>query len=132
MKKIFDPVYGHNLKKQKEIILCAAIWYKDLEAIDNPKSSLRLNFAIDKEVLEIQRLPINCDKGMVFCGHRHLQAMRTMNSITGLTDNEAGDSVQGFLINYNRFVDRREGGKIAWEAGQTDELKTYMFSEDLY
>jgi hypothetical protein len=131
MNKVYDLKYGHNLKKQKEIILCAAIWYKDLDAVDNPKSSLRLDEEA-KEALEIQRLPINCDKGMVFCGHRHLQAMRTMNSITGLTDNEAGDSVQGFLTNYNRFVDRREGGKIAWEAGQTETLETYMFSEHLY
>jgi hypothetical protein len=131
MNKVYDPKYGHNLKKQKEIVLCAAIWYKDLESIDNPVSSIRLNDEA-RQALKIQRLPINCDKGIVFCGHRHLQAMRTMNSVIGLTDFEAGESVQGFLTNYNRFVDRTEGGRIAWEAGQTDGLKTYMFSEDLY
>jgi hypothetical protein len=67
----------------------------------------------------------------VFCAHRHLQAMRTMNSITGLTDYEAGDSTQGFLTNLNRFVDRNEAGQIAFECGQIPKAK-YMFSEDLY
>lgn len=131
MKKRFNPVYGHNSKKQKEIVLCAAIWYKELDAPNYPHSSIPLTEE-NKDNLRVQRLPINCDEGIVFCGHRHLQAMRTMNSVTGLTDAEAGKSVQGFLTNYNRFVGREEGGKIAWEAGQTDELKTYMFSEDLY
>lgn len=125
MKHKFDPKYGHNLKKQQEIVLCAAIWYKKLEGVKERDAE-------DKSIMRVQRLPINCEEGMVFCGHRHLQAMRTMNSITGLTDHEAGESVQGFLTNYNRFVDRKEGGEIAWAAGQTDSLKTYMFSEDLY
>ena len=42
------------------------------------------------------------------------------------------DEVQGFLTNLDRFVDRVEGGKIAFNAGQTTELKNRLFSEDLY
>ena len=128
MKKKFDPIYGHNLYKQKEIVLCAAIWYKELDAIASGWETHE-----DREALEVQRLPINCDKGIVFCGHRHLQAMRTMNSVTGLTDCEAGESVQGFLTNYNRFVDRREGYQIALKAQQIEAKSSeYMYSEDLY
>lgn len=126
MKHKFHPKYGHNLKKQQEIVLCAAIWYKELDTIGHR------DLEGERDNLRVQRLPINCDRGMVFCGHRHLQAMRTMNSITGLSDHQAGESVQGFLTNYNRFVDRKEGGAIAFAAGQTDTLKLHMFSEDLY
>lgn len=102
-----------------ETILCAAIWYKEL-----PLKS-------EEVTLTVQRLPTNCDKGIVLCGHRHLQCMRTMNSIYGLTDFEAGESVQGFLTNKNRFVNRTEGGRIAYAAGQIEKEK-YLFSEDLY
>lgn len=59
--------------------------------------------------------------------------MRTMNSVTGLKNFEAGESIQGFLTNYNRFVDRIEGAEIAWKAGQLQgKLDREMFSEDLY
>jgi len=103
----------------KEYILCASIWYKDIPIAWKIGSSA---------------LPVNCDRGLVFCGHRHPQCMHTMSSITGLRSVtvEVGEYVQGFLTNKNRFVDRSEGAKIAFEAGQTDkELKT-LYSEDLY
>lgn len=109
----------------KEYILCAAIWYKELETVGSRSEE-------DNQHLLQQRLPTNCSVGVVFCGHRHLQAMRTMNSITGKTDFEAGKSVQGFLTNYNRFVNRKEGGEIAFKAGQTETLKECLFSEDIY
>ena len=63
--------------------------------------------------------------------------MWTMSSLTGLRTCEigedcAGESEQGFLTNKNRFVDREEAGQIAFNAGQTDELKRTLYSEDLY
>jgi hypothetical protein len=36
------------------------------------------------------------------------------------------------MTSENNFVDRKEGGQIAFKAGQTSELKTRLFSEDLY
>ena len=39
---------------------------------------------------------------------------------------------KGFLTNTNRFVDREEGGKIAFDAGQIKEETKRLFSEDLY
>ena len=42
------------------------------------------------------------------------------------------DDVQGFLTNENIFVDRKESGRIAFEAVQTDELISVLYSEDLY
>ncbi len=108
-------------KTVKEYILCAAIWYKDIP----------LQKVIDGV------LPKNCDKGLVVLGHRHGQCMWTMSSLTGLrsvtnAEDGVGEYEQGFLTNKNRFVDREEGGKIAFDAGQTEDLRTTLFSEDLY
>ena len=106
----------------KEYILCAAIWYKTLPLIK-------------PEVLELRGFrPYNVDKGIVFSGWRHPNCMYQMVAITGLRSVpiESGEYVQGFLTNKNRFVDRKEGGEIAFAANQTDELKTTLYSEDLY
>lgn len=105
----------------KEYILCAAIWYKEIP--------------LKKEIPQV--LPKNCDKGLVVLGHRHGQCMWTMGSLTGLRSvtnavDGVGEYEQGFLTNTNRFVDRKEAGQIAFAAGQTEELKTTLYSEDLY
>lgn len=103
--------------KDKPYILCSAIWYKDLKTMN--------------------ALPFNCDKGIVLCGWRHgniiAQMMATMEkrTVTNAPDG-VGEHVQGFLTSDNRFVDRVEGGKIAFESGQTEVLKTYLFSEDVW
>ena len=105
----------------KEYILCAAIWYKEIP--------------LKKEIPQV--LPKKCDKGLVVLGHRHGQCMWTMSSLTGLRSvtnavDGVGEYEQGFLTNTNRFVDRKEAGQIAFMAGQTEELKTTLYSEDLY
>lgn len=102
-----------------EYILCAAIWYKDLK--------LKITF-------EHNVLPVNCDRGLVFCGHRHPHCLYTMGSITGLksSEHEVGEYIQGFLTSKNRFVDRKEAAIIAYKSVQILEEKTTLFSEDLY
>jgi len=105
-----------------EQILCAAIWYKELPLVNNdiPSSLLR---------------PQNCETGIVFCGHRHPHCLYQMVAITGKYQHEAGEEVQGFLTNKNRFVDREEGAKIALACGQIDKLNfsgNKLYSEDLY
>lgn len=105
--------------ENKEYILCSAIWYKE----------------IPLKVLGIpNQNPINVDKGAVFCGHRHPHCMWTMYAVTGIKSkqNEIGEYIQGFLTSKNRFVNREEGGRIAFSAGQTKELKTTLYSEDLW
>ena len=111
----------NEITKKKEYILCAAIWYKDIP----------LQKVIDGV------LPKNCDRGLVVLGHRHGQCMWTMGSLTGLrsvtnAEDGVGEYEQGFLTNTNRFVDREEGGQIAFNAGQTKDLRTTLYSEDLY
>ena len=106
-----------------EYILCAAIWYKDIP--------------LKKELPDgVMIRPINCDRGLVFCGHRHAQCMYTMVSITGIrsVESEIGEYIQGFLTNKNRFVDREEAMIIAEEADQIIGYthSNQLFSEDLY
>lgn len=101
-----------------ERILCAAIWYKNVE------------HKLDRREMY---LPNNISFGYVMCGRRHNNIIALNCDLTGnVTRRET--SVQGFLTNTNRFVDRIEANKIAIAASQVvgniegDEL----ISEDLY
>lgn len=106
-----------------EMIICAANWYKELPLVK-------------PEVLELRGFrPYNVDRGIVFSGWRHPNCMYQMVAITGLKQSEAGEEVQGFLTNKNRFVDRKEAAKIALQTGQIDKLTNsseILYSEDLY
>lgn len=39
---------------------------------------------------------------------------------------------QGFLTSEGRFVDRKEAMRIAFDAGQIEEQKSELFTEDLW
>lgn len=108
------------MKNDKEYILCSAVWYD--------------NFPLEKEeILRIRGFsPYNLDRGIVFSGWRHANCIYQAVSITGLPSHKMGEVSQGFLTNKNRFVDRKEGGEIAFSSGQTEELKNMLFSEDLW
>lgn len=106
-------------KNKQERVLCAAVWYPNLEL---------------KHDIIHNRMPVNLSVGAVFCGYRHPHCMYMMSAVTGLRDCETGGSVQGFLTSKNRFVSREEGAKIAYEAGQLVKYQEgmVMYSEDLY
>jgi len=109
--------------KPEEYILCAAIWYKDMQP----------QFYQDKADVLKMILPFNCEKGMVFCGWRHANCLYQMVLMTGLYQHQAGEEVQGFLTNKNRFVDRKEGLAIAQNAQQViTNQDAQLYSEDLY
>jgi hypothetical protein len=104
----------------EEKIICAAIWYKDL-----PLQNM---------------LPTNIAQGLVVCGHRHGHCIDIVKTLSGLrtvknAPDGVGETVQGFLTNTNRFVDRKEAYQIANKAGQiisepyNDRV---LFSEDIY
>lgn len=100
-------------REKKEYILCVAIWFDD-----------------GKEYIH---QPLNIKSGYVISGHRHHNCFM---SVDILTDNNESfldfEKEQGFLTNTNRFVDRKEGAQIAFDAGQTDKLIKTLFSENLY
>ena len=106
---------------ENEKILCAAIWYKELDKL-SPKWDTLLR-------------PVNVKEGIVLCGHRHPHCMYQMIAITGKrsVSVECGEYVQGFLTSTNRFVDREEGARIHVANGNKLNYSTKeLFSEDLY
>jgi len=114
--------YQSKNYKMEEKILCAAVWYKEIE--------------LKKDMPIATYLPKNLDKGIVFCGLRHGQCIYSKCAITGLRDAESGENEQGFLTSKNRFVSREEGLQIALKQNQVLDLKEIrgdrLFSEDLY
>ena len=116
----YKDIMINNYDKSIERILCAAIWYKD--------------FPIKMKIPSSLIRPYNCDRGIVFAGHRHPHCMYQGVAILGKPQHELGEEVQGFLTNLNRFVDRYEAAKIAIDNKQIDKLEfgDKLFSEDLY
>lgn len=106
----------------EERIICAAVWYKELQ--------------LKKDMPIETYLPKNLDRGIVFSGHRHGQCIYTKCAITGLRDAESGDNEQGFLTSKNRFVSREEALEIALRENQVIDHSQIrgnrLFSEDLY
>lgn len=93
-----------------QYILCAAIWFNDgKEYVHQPK---------------------NINYGFVVCGWRHHNCF-AQGRIFKVKLNKI-EHTQGFLTNDNKFVDRIEAAKIAHGAGQTNELKKKLYSEDIY
>ncbi len=88
------------IDKTPERILCAAIYYHDLET---PMYTCK-----------------NTGTGVVLCGHRHAHIIHQLKALTGknTTTNSVGNYTQGFLTNKNRFVDRKEALAIAKEQNQ--------------
>ena len=102
--------------------MCSAIWYKELPL---KKTNIPLNVL----------LPVNCNKGVVFCGQNHNHCMYTMIAVTGLMSDQAGESIQGFLTTKNRFVDRYDAYTVAVDAGQIkhdDKFVKKLYSEDIW
>lgn len=100
-----------------EYILAAAIWYKNYPA---PPDSYKVN---------------GINKGVVLCGFGHSNIIGKCVVLVGKRQAEMGPYEQGFITNKNRFVDRIEAAKIAFEAKQIQKLKyssTELYSEDLY
>ncbi len=104
-----------------EIILCAAIWYKE-----QPTPKIQVS---------------NIENGLVLCGHRHGHIIHQFVALTGKRSvlPECGEYEQGFLTDKNRFVSRKEAYAIAFKNNQiigpnkgyaTNEIG--LTSEDLY
>lgn len=105
------------IAKDKETILCAAIWYKE--------------FTIGLYQ------PINIDKGCVISGWRHGSIIQSVKSLTGLRtvtkgENSTGEYIQGFLTSKNRFLNRAEARELFEQNGFQSEYTNELYSEDLY
>jgi len=104
-----------DANKKEEYILCAAIHFHDGN--------------------EYPHQPRNIEACFVICGRRHHNCFTTKHILSeGRIDN-----TQGFLTSRDRFVDRKEAGRIAFAAGQidvplldVDGKEIILVSEDLY
>jgi len=111
---------GAKTKKMgdKEYILCAAVWFNDDKTYEHQ--------------------PRNIKTGIVVCGRRHHNCFLTAFSLNGeeriQTDVREGKRkvIQGFITDADRFVDRKEGAQIAFDAGQILSETKALASEDLY
>lgn len=99
-----------NNKAKPEYVICAAIYFKD-------------------EIVHPHQ-PNNIDTGFVICGRRHHNCFIS-KSLFEFSEIK-GRQVQGFLTSKDIFLDRKEAGKLAFEAGQIIEPTDCLFSEDLY
>ena len=96
---------------REEYIICAAIWYQDNESYIHQ--------------------PRNIEYGFVICGRRHHNIINTLGQKFYFRTVE-NKSVEGFLTNTDRFVDRKEAAQIAYQYGQIRNPKKELFSEDIY
>ena len=98
----------------KEYIICAAIW-------------------INNETQYVHQ-PNNISSGYVVCGQRHHNCFMTVSIIRGedIKKSDYGHVIQGFLTSDNRFLNRKEAGELAFNAGQIETETDCLFSEDLY
>lgn len=95
--------------KNKERIICSAIWFKDGKKYENQ--------------------PQNIQTGYVLCGFRHSDCM---SNVFVFGAKNIPDNIQGFMTSKNKFVDRKEALKIAIKQGIIDEKARLLLSEDLY
>ena len=100
-------------KYRDEYILCAATWFDD-----------------GKQYIA---QPNNISSGIVLSGWRHSAIFPQIGGLVKeRTELGIYEKEQGFLTSNNRFVDRKETAKIAFNANQILKEKKELYSEDLY
>jgi hypothetical protein len=85
-------------------------------------------FMKDQEL--IKHAAIKTKEGWIMMGKQHADCYHTATH-AGLDACTKVDS-QGFVTNKGRYVNRKEGGEIAFKAGQIDKPTSMLFSEDLW
>lgn len=102
------------MSQPTEYILCSAIWLNDGK--DHPHQ------------------PVNITEGYVVCGRRHHNCFATISITLGKENYLKSSITQGFLTNKDRFVDRKDGLRIALDYHQVDRdyISTELYSEDLW
>ena len=117
-----QPLFIDGVKANTYII-CSAIWFNDSKEHNHQPKNIKSGFVISG------RRHHNCYASFQSIG-KSLGYDKTLIVKKGVSLEER--ETQGFLTNTDLFVDRKEGGEIAYKAGQTQILLTRLFSEDLY
>ena len=117
---------------KEEYVICAAIWYRD--GTEAPRGLIAQN--IDTGVVIGQWRHGNCinvrSTNPLWNAKKLAERKNETPMITKYEDTlEYYDYVDGFLTSEGRFVDRWQGMKIAYEAGQVDEKRAFRDPERL-
>lgn len=117
---------------REEYVICAAIWYRD--GTEAPRGLIAQN--IDTGVVIGQWRHGNCinvrSTNPLWNAKKLAERNNETPMITKYEDTlEYYDYVDGFLTSEGRFVDRWQGMKIAYEAGQVDEKRAFRDPERL-
>lgn len=98
---------------KKTYIICSAIHVKNLSE-------------------DMGHLPKNITNGWVIAGRRHHNCYCCLFAIDPDYRKNSINIDDGFITSDDRFVNRKEAAKIAFEAGQIEKETKTLFSEDLY
>ena len=123
-----DPDTLEEVKQ--EYVICAAIWYKD--GTEAPRGLIAQN--IDTGVVIGQWRHGNCinvrSTNPLWNAKKLAERKQETPMIAKYEDTlEYYGYVDGFLTSEGRFVDRWQGMKIAYEAGQVDERRAFRDPE---
>jgi hypothetical protein len=87
------------------------------------------------ERVEAAAILVHCKVWKVPKPGRHCDVIRLYCAYTGrrcIPPKAEAGCVQGFVTSTGRFVDRETAAQIALDAGQINEAKDYLFSEDVW
>lgn len=104
-----------------EFILCAAFRLKDDAELPNIAAMKEKGCDPEKIYFEPHREVFRSVQGW-----RHADIIYKFGDVIDRTD------TGGFMTSTGRYVSREEAAEIAFAAGQTNEKKSRLFSEDLY
>ena len=99
------------IDNSKEYVICAACWYKD--GTKAPRGFIAQNIS----------------SGVVIGQWRHGNVINAYRQLTG---KPTIGEVQGFITSKGNFVDRWQGMKLAYEAGQVDKGRAFIPLERLH
>lgn len=131
------------MKIKKELIICAAIHYDNHIHYPNQDIyGIKTGFVLGgyRHPNIIGVLPTNIyfeklDKYSEQLAIKWSKRKRDQKGNILPNAEKNGISYQGFITSLGRFVNRKEGAKIALESGQIEKLKyssSELYSEDLY
>lgn len=129
-----DPETLQEVKQ--EYVICAAIWYKD--GTEAPRGFIAQNISSGVVIGQYRHgNVINIRATNPIWNKRTLEERmkRDEDNVPMRISDEKPDAeydyVDGFITSEGRFVDRWQGMKLAYEAGQVDKKRAFRKTEDL-
>ncbi len=129
-----------NIEKIKEILNCV---HKEIVSWGNSSVLATQKIKITEVLtllseLEAEQKPerikcaaIRLKNGEIYEGRNHSEAYGACNKKHPIEEKAHLNAKQGFVTSTGRFVSRKEGGEIAYNARQIQKQTEHLFSEDI-